>query len=240
MFAHRSRRRGFTLIELFVVIAIVAILIAFLLPSVRMPREAARRSQCKNNMKQIALALHTYHDVHGSFPPVFTVGTDGKPLHSWRTLILPYLEEQALYDKIDLSKPWDDPANKIAFDSVIPSYLCPSATCPPNHSVYLAVATPDGCFAPGTYRRLSEITDGTSNTLLLIEIDTDRSVPWMQPIDADESLVMSMRPEGKLSHEGGIHVGLVDGSVRFLSADTSAEDRLALITVSAGDSVSEQ
>ena len=73
--------------------------------------------QCANNLKQIALALRNYESVYHALPPAYTVDAEGKPLHSWRTLILPYLEQQALYDKIDLSKPWDDPANKEAYET---------------------------------------------------------------------------------------------------------------------------
>jgi type II secretory pathway pseudopilin PulG len=93
------------------VLAILAVVVAMLLPSVRRARPAARRSQCKNNLKQIGLALYNYEADYHAFPPAYTVDADGKPLHSWRTLILPYLDQQPLYARIDLSKPWDDPAN---------------------------------------------------------------------------------------------------------------------------------
>ncbi len=95
----RNRRRGFTLIELLVVIAIIAILIALLLPAVQQAREAARRSSCKNNMKQIGLALHNYHDVMRSFP--MAVGAHGKP--NWRIFILPYLDQAPLYNQLSTS-----------------------------------------------------------------------------------------------------------------------------------------
>ncbi|APZ94979.1 DUF1559 domain-containing protein [Fuerstiella marisgermanici] len=89
-------------------VLIGGVLLAMLLPFNR-GSEAPRRLQCKNNLKQIGLALHNYHDVYEAFPPAFTVNSDGHPLHSWRTLILPFMEQQALYDSIDLSKPWSDP-----------------------------------------------------------------------------------------------------------------------------------
>ena len=126
----RRNRFAFTLIELLVVIAIIAILIALLLPAVQQAREAARRTQCKNNLHQLGLALHNYHDEYQCFPPAYTVDPDGKPLHSWRTLILPYLEHGPLYATIDLSKPWDDPANKAAYATNIQAYRCPSASFP--------------------------------------------------------------------------------------------------------------
>ncbi|MGD9857790.1 MAG: DUF1559 domain-containing protein [Planctomycetaceae bacterium] len=136
------RRHGFTLIELLVVIAIIAILIALLLPAVQQAREAARRTQCKNNLKQIGLALHNYHDVHLTFPPVSiwvrTVNAqnphDGNHV-GWGGLILPYLEQANLYDQIDMNVLWNGllrqvvvPANGAPHwaETVLPVFNCPS------------------------------------------------------------------------------------------------------------------
>jgi len=106
------KRRGFTLIELLVVIAIIAVLIALLLPAVQMAREAARRSQCVNNLKQIGLALHNYHDVHGVFPPDNMRAADGwggnpntDPRWSMKVFLLPYLDAQAVYNAGNLDQP---------------------------------------------------------------------------------------------------------------------------------------
>ena len=114
--------RGFTLIELLVVVAIIALLIAMLLPAVRSAGPAAVRSQCINNLKQVALALYNYEDEYKTLPPAYTVDANGRPLHSWRTLILPYLEQGPLYRTIDLAKPWDDPANSEALKTALPVY----------------------------------------------------------------------------------------------------------------------
>jgi prepilin-type N-terminal cleavage/methylation domain-containing protein/prepilin-type processing-associated H-X9-DG protein len=111
--ALRAQSRGFTLIELLVVIAIIAILVALLLPAVQQAREAARRTQCKNNLKQIGLALHNYHDTHGRFPPTQVMvaylgpnNTNPQPRnHTWVSLILPYLEQANLYSQINFSLP---------------------------------------------------------------------------------------------------------------------------------------
>lgn len=150
----------FRLVELLVVIGVIGILIGLLLPAVRTSREPARRAQCSNNLKQIAFALQNYERDFGALPPAYTVDVDGKPLHSWRTLILPYIEQKPLYDRIDLSKPWDDPANQEAFDSRIPAYDCPSRPNAGDERVktsYLAVTAPGGCFLPQQPRALSEI-----------------------------------------------------------------------------------
>jgi type II secretory pathway pseudopilin PulG len=113
----RLKRSQFlsAIVKILAVLGGIALLIAMLLPAVRSAREPARRNQCLSQLKQIALALETYADVHGKFPPAYTTDADGKPLHSWRTLILPYMEEPQLYASIDLTKPWDDPVNAKAF-----------------------------------------------------------------------------------------------------------------------------
>ena len=120
---------GFTLVELLVVIAIIGILIALLLPAVQAAREAARRAQCQNNLKQIALALHNYHQAVGSFPPgKITEGRccDRPSMITWTISILPYLEQQALYDRYDQTKFNEDPANQFVREAMVPVYMCPS------------------------------------------------------------------------------------------------------------------
>lgn len=122
-------KRGFTLIELLVVIAIIAILVSLLMPAVQQAREAARRTQCKNNLKQIGLALHNYHDVMNVFPPGnITMGPCcGTPsLINWAISILPYIDQANLQNIYDFNKPNEDPANQKALQQVIPVYNCPS------------------------------------------------------------------------------------------------------------------
>jgi prepilin-type N-terminal cleavage/methylation domain-containing protein/prepilin-type processing-associated H-X9-DG protein len=230
-----SSGRRFTLIELLVVLAIMAVLIAFLLPATRSARPAARRAQCTNNLKKIALALHNYEQVHQALPPAYTVDAQGRPLHSWRTLILPYLEQESLYRTIDLAKPWNDPANAKALETSLTVFRCPEAAGTTNTTTYLAIVGPDGCLMPTKSRRLAEITDGTSQTLMVIEAGEENAVPWMAPTDADESLVMSLGPTTKLHHAGGMNAGFVDGSVRFLKAGTPANVRRALMSISGND-----
>jgi prepilin-type N-terminal cleavage/methylation domain-containing protein len=106
-FASTSQRTGFTLIELLVVIAIIAVLIALLLPAVQQAREAARRTQCKNNLKQIGLALHNYHDAIGMFPYCSTYPINAAYKHTWVELILPYIDNAPLYNQINFNLPND-------------------------------------------------------------------------------------------------------------------------------------
>ena len=128
----QRRRRAFTLIELLVVIAIIAVLIALLLPAVQQAREAARRSQCINNQKQLGLALHNYHDTFNVFPPGWIgvkgggPNTDGPSGFAWGSHLLPYLDQAPLYHQINFNLSCVDPANAVARQTVLRVFRCPS------------------------------------------------------------------------------------------------------------------
>ena len=182
-----SSRSGFTLIELLVVIAIIAILIGLLLPAVQKVREAASRMKCTNNLKQIGLACHNYHDSVGTLPSGGTPPTVvSGPQFSALALLLPYLEQDHLYRQIDLTRPPQDAANALARNSIVSGFRCPSDKENPLPATgaatnYLAntgtipwfvvpgAANSNGVFYINTVNRLGDITDGTSNTVLFSE-----------------------------------------------------------------------
>lgn len=198
-------RKGFTLIELLVVIAIIAILIALLLPAIQQAREAARRAQCKNNLKQIGLALHNYHDTVGMFP----FASPSTNRYGWMVKILPYMEQSALYQDIS---PWGqffgnfDPYGG-SFDTsgipgepestIIAGYRCPSSAVQADIYDNYATANYVGCAggglrSPGSNPefgsfttgviysssrvRMRDVSDGTSNTFLVGEAEEDPNV----------------------------------------------------------------
>src|SRR5258708_2555504 len=127
----KGSRRGFTLIELLVVIAVIGVLVGLLLPAVQQAREAARRMSCRNNLKQIGLALHNYHGSHNVFPPGYVSnfdasGTDTGPGWGWAAMILPQMEQRPLFDAVNFNTPIEAPSNQTNRLGVVGGFLCPS------------------------------------------------------------------------------------------------------------------
>lgn len=234
-----------TLVVVLLIVCVVALscgglLVALLLPAVSAAREAARRMQCSNNLKQIALAMHNYHDVHKCFPPAFTVDEDGNKLHSWRTVILPYMEQSALYEQIRLDEPWDSEHNRQFAETVIPAYQCPSSGAEGATTNYMVIVGEHTIFPGAEGRSIAKIVDGTSNTLLVVEV-SGQEVPWMAPVDLDHEtlqLAINQAESGMGSeHPGGMNAAFADGSVQFL-ADAIDPDMLRrLITCDDGEPV---
>jgi hypothetical protein len=165
------------------VVLILGWLISLVLPMVHVPT-SRRRPPCKNNLKLIGLALHHYHDHYLCFPPAYVPGSDGKPWHSWRALILPFLDQPDLAKEYRFDEPWNGPNNSRLLSRCPDVFHCPSAksTTSANRTNYVAVVGPETVW-PGSDRvSIGEITDGTSNTVLVVEV-RDAGIPWLAPDD---------------------------------------------------------
>jgi hypothetical protein len=197
-------------------VATSGVLVALLLPAVQAAREASRRMQASNNLKQIGLALHNHHDKHGKFPAQAISDTSGKPLLSWRVAILPFLHSQGLYDQFKLNEPWDSPNNKKLIPLMPQHYLRPGQNPSEGKTPYV-MPTGKGTVneQPGGMA-IRDIRDGTSNTIMCMEANNDRAVIWTKPDDLE---INPQQPLAGLAdaRPGGFLVLLADASVQFIS-----------------------
>ena len=212
---------------------IVPILVGMLLPAVQQTRTAARRSQSMNNSKQMMLALHNYAAVHGSLPAQASYDKNGKPLLSWRVHILPYIEQNELYEQFHLDEPWDSPHNKRLISQMPPVFQSPSVPAADGKTVYLAVAG-EGMMFGKQAKGFAEITDGLSNTVATVEVNPNQAVNWTEPKDWTPDERNPMQGLGSVN-PGGFIVSMGDGSVRFISSNLDPETWKALLTTNGGE-----
>lgn len=251
--AMRKRIWKFGLPEGLATIFVIVVLVALLLPAVSTPRGVGRRMSCKNKMKQLGLALHNYHDVYGSFPPAAVHNTDGVAIHSWRVLLLPFLEQQKLYDQYDFDEPWNGPHNITLQDSMPDAFRCPESVDFAEMGTllrkqlnrmtsYVLVISPDGLFYDNRAPTLHEVSDGTFQTMMTAEA-RQHSVHWMAPDDITPTELLSdlrWRADSSEKYHKGLHIGMVDGSVRWLPSDVSETTLTALVSANGGDELPEE
>lgn len=204
-------------------------LAAWCMPAYHGAQEAIRRSICMSNLRRIALAMLMYERQHGTLPPAYTVDAAGRPLHSWRVLLLPHLGEEELYGKIHLDEPWDSQHNRQFHDADMTVYQCRSASLQPARTTYSVVVGEKTAFQAGKGKSLD---DFGMNLVLVVEREQSGgregqapSVCWMDPTS---ELVESIAVEGinrrednvvgiGSRHSGGVYVGLRDGGVLFVT-----------------------
>ena len=274
-----SSHSGFTLIELLVVLAVVGVLTALLLPAVQSSREAARRMQCLQQIRQLGLALHNYHHAHSIFPPGSLVRGPSFPILSgwgWGAMILPELEQAALYQQLDFNHGTAVALNRDRIATSLTIWRCPSEVEPGLMTVgsvlhpQIDIASGNYCGVAGILRemsrtRIGDITDGTSQTLMVgervIQPGANGSLPhtsgWFGQIafvdgyeyrsvphvhvhrDFPINGTMTSPDHFSSRHSGGAIFGLADGSARFLSENLDSLVFESLGTPDGGESIGE-
>ncbi len=297
MIRSTARATGFTLIELLVVIAIIAILIGLLLPAIQKVREAAVRTQCQNNLRQIAVALHNYHEANGKLP----LGTSATGnLFSYTVLILPFMEQDILYGMLNFNQAYDSTTNLLVGTKRVPAYLCPDGTQLYTQygsgewyngaqitftTHYYGVAGPEGT-NPATGKAydvlttnqgneaiqgmlfmkgqiaLTDVTDGTSNTLMIGEMSWNKANyyrVWTRGTyddsqDRDTTCCRNVANAinstpyngsdnanntsfGSEHTPNGANFALGDGSVRFINGNISLNTFLSIASRNGGEQV---
>jgi prepilin-type processing-associated H-X9-DG protein len=212
-----------------------AVGVGLMLPAVQKVRDAAGRAQSQNNLKQIGLAMHTYHDANGALPPAAICDKKGKPLLSWRVAILPYIEQQNLYQQFKLDEPWDSEHNLKLSNIRVKVYLDPRS--PPESLekglTYYRLFYGNGAMfdlVRGT--KFAQVTDGLSNTFMVVE--AAEGVPWTKPDDFEYDPKKPLPKFGTFT-SGGFNALFGDGSVRFISNSIPEKTLRALITANGGE-----
>jgi hypothetical protein len=219
----RHRRRGRRLLiaavmssgglaALFLFVVLPA---ALLLPAIQASREVARKATSNQNLKQIGLGLHNFHAAHGAFPAAYSIDAEARPLLSWRVYLLPYVEQEQLFNKFRLDEPWDSPHNLTLLPEMPTVYRSPLSNGI-DETVYVAIPIEDGAIcrpvvsaegvSPPLGVSLREIVDGTSNTVMVVEVEAKYAVPWTKPVDyptAESALLANYSERSGHASNGG-------------------------------------
>jgi hypothetical protein len=242
------------LFELLLLVLVTCALIVLLLPAVQSARQGSSRMQCMNNLKQIALAMENYETAHGMLPPAFVADAKGKPMQSWRVLLLPYLEQDSLFKQYNFDEPWDGPNNSKLAAQMPDVYRCPTnfdnLSGTSFETDYFVVADPKTAF-PENGLAMKAVSDGISKTILVVEASgLHRS--WLDPhaLSLNEAVeLMTSKPrsghrrisDGFLTttyyERAGRTVAFCDSHIEHIGQLKSAEVARALFTATGGESI---
>ena len=223
-------------------LAVSAVLGGMMVPAIQKVRDAADRMTSQNNLKQIGLALHNYHDAMGAFPPAVVRDKNGKALYSWRVLILPYLEQDVIYKNWKKDEPWDSPHNKPLSDVVLKVYTLPgNPDGVSNRTPYRVFIGKGTGFEelkgqPSKGIRFADITDGTTNTIAVVE--ATETVPWAKPEELDFVAGKALPPLGPPWRDE-FNALLFDATVRFIPKTIKPQSLQAMITRNGGEIVND-
>jgi len=216
------------------------------LPAVPQARVAAQRTDNANRLRQMIIAMHNYHDVNGAFPPAYSTDKDGNPLLSWRVLILPYLEQNDLYEQFHLDEPWDSEHNRELVEQMPRAFENARIPSEEGQTMFLALTGTGTLFgAPDTDQngepnplgtKLADVMDGTSRTLALVEANPGSAVTWTAPEDFDtDAPDVVTRLIG--NYPNGTNFAFADGSIRFIDIANNLAEVKNMFTQSGGEVV---
>jgi rRNA maturation protein Nop10 len=211
-------------------------------PAIVAAQQAAAKRTCANNLRQIGQALLAYEAQYGSFPPAYTVDAAGKPMHSWRALILPFLgpTEMALHRQLDMNRPWDAPENLLVARHMPKVFASPldANSLSAQESNYVVIVGPETMFPGAQGRKRAEITDDVDSTLMVVEVKTIGK-SWLEPVDLSfGSTDFQVGRDIGGNHHHGSNVLMADGDVHFLYNSTPKTEVEAMTTVAGGEQVS--
>lgn len=218
---------------------------AWLWGKIQDAREAARHSQCRSRLSGLRLAFHMYHDKYGCLPPAYVADADGKPMHSWRVLLLPFLDQQNVYDQYRFDEPWNSPHNgQLERLPYSPVFACPSSD-PSEESTmanYVVIVGSETAFPGASSTKLADMTDGPGNTIMLVEI-ADSDIHWMEPRDLSFDKMTFRTNDPLLPGIGSVHprganiVLFEDGGMLRLDGSVRPQTVRALSTIAGGEPV---
>ncbi|MCO6043853.1 DUF1559 domain-containing protein [Aeoliella sp. ICT_H6.2] len=220
-------------VRVLLAVTAVIVLVFLLVPAAPGPRVHPESWGCQNNLRQLAVALINYESTRGEFPPAYTVDDAGNRLHSWRSLLLPYLDRPDLCERIDFKKPWDDPVNAEVLAAMPEVYRCPGlpGSVDASMTTYCVVVGPEFVFKGADGTRVDDLLDGANETLLVVEVSSDHAVQWMSPEDIDEQTILQLLQNKKVTHPGRLIAAYADGRIESLPLELQADELHDLLTI---------
>jgi hypothetical protein len=238
------RRPPFGALGCTMAMAIVVLLgLGLLLGPVRWARDAAIACQSESSLNQLQFAMFCYHDKYGCLPPAYVADPSGKPMHSWRVLLLPQIEQHELYQQYDFSEPWNGPNNRKLADQMPSIFHCRSEPESTTYTNFVVIRGPDTAFPGAESTTFDQFTDGLGETILIAEI-ADSAICWLEPRDLDVGEMSfsandEQRPSISSSRGRGPFVGFASGiSGYWVSPSLAPEDLTALTTIAGGEPMS--
>jgi hypothetical protein len=234
-----------------ILIDVFGVLLGLLLPAIQAAREASRRVECTKNLKTIGEAMQAYHKTYGRFPPAFVPDENGKPKHSWRVLLLPFLHEQALYAQYRFDEPWDGPHNMALAQQMPHVFRCPTdSPSDLSWTNYAMIVGPHAISTGATSRRLDDLVDRGAGKVMISEV-ANAGINWLEPRDLsvkDMAFVTKPALYRSDGHESGlislhsnvVNMLLCDGTVKAVETTVNEKTLAEMLTVDRSGTTAER